>query len=319
MSAPPPIAPTPVSDRPPAHEPAAPARRRHLGRLAVLGAAALFSACTAWRPRPASERRLALPDGPALCDADWLDTLRHADFVLLGEHHDNARHHRLRGELIARIGRGGAVVAEHLERGRRLTPPASDSTADLLGALQAAGFDPRGWLWPLHEGLFALLVAAGVLVQGGNLPRELARRIAREGDAALPADLAELLRAAPLAPTAQARLDEELLSSHCGQLPVSRLPAMRAAQRARDAALAQALLAAADAAPARPVWLVAGNAHVRRDYGVGQLLAVLHPRARVLSIALLDEDERGADLPTTEAYTHAWITAAPDRRAPPCG
>jgi uncharacterized iron-regulated protein len=311
MSTPPPFAPAPTLNR------------RQLGRLAVLGASALVAACAPWRPTTGPERRLALPQGLTLSETDWLDTLRHADLVLLGEHHDNARHHGLRGELIGKLGpRGKVVVAEHLERGRQLAPfPAGTrpTTAELLTALQAAGFEPRGWLWPLHEGLFAPLARAGVDVLGGNLPRELARRIAREGESAWPDDLGALLKAAPLAPAAQARLDEELLASHCGQLPPQRLPGMRAAQRARDAAMAQALLRAWDASPGRPVWLVAGNAHVRLDYGVGQLLAALRPQARVLSVALLDGDERSADLPSPELYTHAWITAAPAQRESPCG
>lgn len=308
-----------LSDRSPVTAPAYPTRRRSLAALAALGASAFAAACAPLgRPAP-PERQLALAQGRSLSEADWLDTLRHADVVLLGEHHDNPLHHQRRGELIARLGRGNTVVAEQLERGRRLGPPASASTTDLLGALQAAGFEPGGWLWPLHEGLFAALATAGVTVQGGNLPRELARRIAREGEGALPADLAELLRAAPLAPAAQARLDEDLLGSHCGRLPTSRVPGLRAAQRARDAAMAQALLQAADATAGRPVWLVAGNAHVRRDYGVGQLLAVLRPQARVLSVALLDGEVDAADLPTAEAHTHAWITAAPTRRDNPCG
>lgn len=297
-----------------------PSRRAWLGWLGTT--LALAGCAMPGRRTPGSatpDRLIDLASGRTLTEVDRSATLRSADFVLLGEQHDNALHHAGRGELIAQLGRRGSVVAEHLERGRRLAPPASSLTADLLGALQAAGFEPRGWQWPLHEGLFAPLVAAGVAVQGGNLPRELARRIAREGESALPADLAELLRAAPLPPAAQAQLDEALLGSHCGQLPANRLPGLRAAQRARDAAMAQALLQAAEAMPSRPVWLVAGNAHVRRDYGVGQLLAVLHPQARVLSVALLDGEVSAADLPSPEAHTLAWITAAPDRRDDPCG
>lgn len=265
------------------------------------------------------EQLIDLASGRTVAEVDWLAALRSADFVLLGEHHDNALHHARRGELIARLGRGGTVVAEQLERGRHLASPVSASTTDLLAALQDAGFEPRSWLWPLHEGLFAPLTSAGVAVQGGNLPRELARRIAREGESAFPADLAELLRAAPLPPATQARLDEELLGSHCGQLPANRLPGLRAAQRARDAAMAQALLQAADAAPGRPVWLVAGNTHVRRDCGVDQLLERLRPRARILSVALLDGEVSAADLPSAEEHTLAWITAAAPRRDTPCG
>ncbi len=266
----------------------------------------------------AGDRVIDSASGRPVGRAELIERLRHSDFVLLGEQHDNPHHHQRRGQLITQLGprcgvvaehlpRGAQVVAEHLPRGAQVGPG-----TDLLARLQAAGFNAKGWHWPLHEALFAPVLAAGLPLWGGNAPLDTARAVARQGDSALPRDLATLLAAAPLPPAAQAALDQALVDGHCGQLPAARVPAMRAAQRLRDAAMAAALLAAADAG-ARPAVLVAGNGHVRNDHGVPSLLRAQRPGARIVSVAFVDAADAAvpADL--------VWTTPVPPTaRQDPC-
>lgn len=243
-----------------------------------------------------------------------LQVLAAQDYVLLGELHDNAAHHRLRGELLAELaGRSTvAVVAEHLERGRRFS-----SSGDLQADLTAAGFDPKGWRWPLHEGLFAPVADANIPLLGGNIPRETARGAVRQGKAALPAELAQLIETAPLSQTAQAALDADLLQSHCGQLPASMLEGLRLAQRARDAAMFDAMRHNA----VKPVVLVAGNGHVRLDYGVPDLIRTHETEARFVSVGF-QEITSASDAPIiadpVPPYDFVIITAAPEKREDPC-
>jgi uncharacterized iron-regulated protein len=246
------------------------------------------------------ERIVEVASGRTLSRAELLAAIRASEFALLGEQHDNRLHHRRRGELLAALPASTLVVAEHLALGSRFEPGAG-----LLPGLVAAGFDPKGWDWPLHEPLFAAVVQARQRLVGGNVPRELARRLVREGDAALPDDLAVLLRAAPLDAAAQAALDADLVAGHCNQLPTARLPGMRLAQRARDAAMASALLSGGG----QPAVLIAGNGHVRSDYGVPRLLA----GRRVVSVGFVEPKEASAGAP----YTHLWITPGVER-ADPC-
>jgi uncharacterized iron-regulated protein len=289
-------------------------------RRAIAAAAfgiALIGACAA--PGPGDESAVTnLRSGRDMAPADLLAAVRRADIVLLGERHDNPAHYARRAELLAELkGSGAAVIAEQLQAGRTVQAGAVGDA--LLPALEQAGFDARGWGWPLQQPLFQAIEAAGLPLQGGNLPLTEARRIAREGESAWPPALAALLRRAPLSPQGQAALDDELLQGHCGQLPAARLPAMRAAQRARDAAMAQALLAA-HAAGARPAVLVAGNGHVRNDYGVGQLLAALAPTLSVLSVEFA-ESGAAPDAPDDAAAgavtSHRWVTP-PASRDDPC-
>lgn len=275
---------------------------------ALLAAAGLLAGCST--PTPPAETLIDTASGRSISRAELLQALRGADVVLLGELHDNPRHHALRAELLLALGARPAdgrpppaVVAEHLDRGRRV-----NFGVDLLASLQGAGFDASGWEWPLHEPLFAAVARAGLPLSGGNAPRDLVRRVAREGLAAAPADLRPLLDAAPLAPAAQAALDQDLVDGHCGRLPAARLPGMRAAQRVRDASMWLALREAGT----RPAVLLAGNGHVRRDYGVPQIAAALQPQARVLSVGFAEFGT--ATAPAT--YHYVWTTARTQREDP---
>jgi uncharacterized iron-regulated protein len=277
-------------------------RRQVLGH----GGALLLAGCAA-TPAAAEDRIVDTTSGREIGRDELIARLRAADFVLLGEQHDNPHHHQRRGALIAALGTGGVIVAEHLPRGQRV-----GAGAELLPRLQAAGFDPKGWRWPMHEGLFAPVLAAGLPVLGGNAPLDAVRAVARQGEAALSPELAPAIAAAPLPPAALAALDQDLLDGHCGQLPAARVPPMRAAQRLRDASMAAALLSAADAG-ARPALLVAGNGHVRSDLGVPTLLRPQRPAARIVSVCFVESAKSAVPC------DFRWITPGPPTpREDPC-
>ncbi len=275
-------------------------RRQALATLAALGGS-LLQAC-ALAP-PWRDDIVDAASGQALTRAGLLAQARAADWVLLGEQHDNVHHHARRGEFIAALGTGAVVVSEHLERGRRV-----EAGSDLLARLQAAGFDARNWRWPLHRPLYEAILDAGLPVRGGNPPTAMARQVARDGLAAAAPELRALIDAAPLTAAAAATLDRALEESHCGHLAAARVPAMRAAQRLRDAALALAL----QGAGGRPGVLVAGNGHVRLDYGVPVLLRHLQPAARVL-VVVFGEPGWRAD---AGICTHLWRTPGVERGDP---
>lgn len=281
-----------------------PTRRSFLGGAASAVAAVALPGCAL----PVGGEPLVVDpaSGQRLSQAALLRRLRDAEFVLLGELHDNAEHHAARARLILSMSDTGVtVVAEHLDRGARVGPG-----ADSLSRLAAAGFNATAWRWPLHESLFAPLLAAGVPVLGGNAPAAAVRRVAREGADAWPADLKPLRDAVPLSAAAQQALDQDLIEGHCGQLPTARVPALREAQVVRDASLWQALAEA----PGRWRVLVAGNGHVRHDYGVARF-AVASPQRRCFSVGFFEDgdDPRGAP------YDAVWISPRAKREDPCAG
>ena len=95
---------------------------------------------------------------------------------------------------------------------------------------------------------------------------------------------------------------------------------MIVAQRARDAQMAEALLTVPTSGGAV---LIAGNGHVRNDYGVPAYIRRLDPGTRTVSIALLEVDgerttvERYADRFSGRfPFDYVWFTPAVDDEDP---
>lgn len=281
----------------------------------ALAAAAGLSACALGHDT-GSERIVDVAGARSLGLDEVVARMLASDFVLLGELHDNPHHHARRAALLERLKRPVAVVAEQLPRGAAPPLRSGMAGASLRAALEAAGFDARAWRWPLHEPLFTAVARGGHRLLGGNLDRDSARRLAREGASAMPVELGPLARHT-LSDAARAALESDLREGHCGRLGPEHLPGMVWAQRGRDAAMAQAMLDASDARQAtgaRPVLLLAGNGHVRRDYGVPQLLAGQGAGARVLSIGFIEAT--ASPFSARGQHDILWITPAAARDDP---
>jgi hypothetical protein len=109
-------------------------------------------------------------------------------------------------------------------------------------------------------------------------------------------------------PSEQARraFAAEVREAHCGMAPDAMVDAMIDAQRARDATLAGALLAAGAADGAV---LIAGAGHVRRDRGVPLYFERRAPERSVLALAFR-EVERGSDGADTDPTARVSGTGA---------
>jgi uncharacterized iron-regulated protein len=268
---------------------------------AVLGAVLALAGCAGW---PADEGRIfEVASGRTLDRAELLAALRQADAVMLGEVHDNPSHHALRGQVVAELGAQASVVAEQMPRGRRVGPG-----NDVRSRLEAAGFDSRAWGWPMYEPLFGPILEAGLPLHGASAPNDLVRQVARGGADAAPVDLKVLIDRSALDGASLAQLDRDLEDGHCGRLPAARLPAMRSAQRLRDASMWLALRESAG----KPAVLLAGNGHVRRDYGVPRLAAVDRSNWRSVSVGFV---ETGAEV-LGAPFDYVWITRPADREDP---
>lgn len=275
-------------------------------------------------PAVAPAAALALPDSTVILDAatgapipaaELVRRAAGADFVLLGELHDNAIHHQVRGALLTATGKHPAVVFEQFARNAGAIPPPAAGESEEAW-LDRYGFDRKSWRWPLHAPVVNAAIAGAQSLWGSNVPREALRSVVREGTAAAPPELRRLTDQSPLDSVAQAAIDRELVEGHCGKLPASMIPGMRAAQEVRDAAMTEALLAAGAGGPA---WLIAGNGHVRLDMAVPRFLRTAAPGRGVLVVGLV---ERGADGSVPGAATAAMyqviIVTPPAVREDPC-
>jgi len=209
------------------------------------------------------------------------------DFLLLGEVHDHPLQHQLRAAWLETLAsRGRFVLAmEQFDAERQADIDAARARGSGPRAIaQASGFVFKGWDWALYEPYVELALRHGLPLIGANLSTSQARAIAR-GE---PHPMAGI-EASGWSDEDREQLADEIREGHCGMLPPAAIAPMAAAQRARDATIARALVDAHRAC-GLPVVLLAGNGHVRRDLGVPRYLRDLVPRARVLSVGLIERD-----------------------------
>jgi uncharacterized iron-regulated protein len=259
---------------------------------------------------------LVAQDGRRLEAAEMLRRIAGADVVLLGELHDNATHHAVRGQLIAasRAVRPAVVFEQFAETRGPMARPTPGETPEAW--LDRNGFDRQSWKWPLHKPVVDAAIEHGRDVWGSGISREALRTVVRGGESAAPAHLRPMLERVPLDAAAMAALDRELVAGHCGQLPENMVAGMRAAQTVRDAAMTNALLAAQKDGAA---WLIAGNGHVRKDIAVPRLLRALAPHLEVVVVGFVERSESGEEPTLAERGLYDVVVVAPRTARPdPC-
>ena len=254
-----------------------------------------------------------------------------ATYLLLGEKHDNADHHRLQARILRRAAELSAgrlaVVLEMLtpEQLPALGAHRRRLSRDVGGLRWILGWDSSGWPdWQIYEPIFAAAVAHQLPMHAGNIPRAEVRKISRGGYAALsdPA-LSKFLEENPPSEPIRKAMSDTIIASHCGHASAAIVPAMIAIQRARDATMAKGLIAAARGTGTAV--LIAGTGHTRQDRGVPQFLDAMGASGTVLNIAFV-EVRPGRDRPAAYAeiydaaalpFDYAWFTPAVDF-ADPC-
>ncbi|MGE5049089.1 MAG: ChaN family lipoprotein, partial [Deltaproteobacteria bacterium] len=221
----------------------------------------LACASSPWRSPLYREHPLVgrIWNGTSFVDDQALDAaVRSADFVLLGETHDNPDHHALEARLVraAAQGRKPAIVFEMLDVGQQAAVDGAPRTADAIA--EAVNWSHSGWPdFSLYRPVFEAALAVGLPIVAGNFTKAQMSAIVRDGAQKVPPDVAALLQRQPEPPAEVAEAERaEMRAQHCGQLPENLLAPMVLAQHARDAQLATRT-----AASEQGGILVAGSGH----------------------------------------------------------
>jgi uncharacterized iron-regulated protein len=247
--------------------------------------------------------------------------LNAAEHVLLGELHDNPYHHQAQAELLRLALRHGprAVLMEMLEpvqegkaQAYLATAYAAPSNEGARSAdTTAAGFgEAVAWQkgWPPfaeYQPILHAVTQNRLQVYAANLPKAEVKAIAMGTlELSLPA------LAKPQADSLLAEIDE----GHCGMLPQEHLPAMAKAQRARDLAMASAMLRLG-----RSTVLIAGRGHTRKDRGVPFVLQTLRPGSQTVALAMIEEGQESNLAELAAQFDVVGITKPPSTpRKDPC-
>jgi uncharacterized iron-regulated protein len=248
---------------------------------------------------------------------DVLERMRAADVILLGEVHDHPGLHAWRTRLLR-------AYAEFVTAPRE--PPAASlvmehfdqrDASELADAVRKYPREPFEWIAraaPTADGVRAAKWDWDVIAPALHVAAERNWPVH-------PANLtaAELRERQPepihrLALPALERLIRAVVVGHCNVLPDAAVVRMVTLQRQRDAGMAYALLAVAQGG--RQPILLAGNGHVRRDFGVAeQLTAHAGKPVRVLSIGFIEsESETRED--AADGYDLVFVLPAHPRPDP---
>lgn len=300
---------------------------RYLTRFML---AAVLSACsaTSWqsnygRNHPLTGRIWDVANGQFIDRHSLMARLARAEFVLLGEKHDNPDHHRLQAEVLRGLitaGRRPAVGFEmfSLDDAGAIAKHLARAPSDAAGLGPAVNWQTSGWPdWAMYQPIAAAALAAKLTIVATNLPLATARQMSRDGLALEPSAQRDLGLDRPLSDSMQAAMEADIRNSHCGYGSAGSIKAMVQVQRARDAQMAHSLIAAATVDGAV---LVAGAGHARSDYGIPVYLTAKAPGRQVASIAFVEVDELEpepdryllADAAGRAPFDYLWFTARVD-------
>lgn len=265
----------------------------------------LLSACAVGQRQPltagiVADNALAMADLKAL-----VARLAQADVLLLGEVHDNAQGHALRTRLLQqlheRAPRPTVLVMEHFDLRQQdvLDRARADAPGDVSRWIAAAAPSDR-WPWKLLQPALELARDAKWKVSAANLSRGELRAGGGTTHDRLP----------PLPPASLAALIETIRVGHCGMLSPSQAESVAQLQRRRDQAMARVVEQSLVAGTR--VVLLAGNGHIRKDFGVPRYLPP-EMQARAISVGFV---ERGEPAQSADLYDHALAVPAQARKDP---
>ena len=247
---------------------------------------------------------------------DLIAAIHDADIILLGEIHDNVFQHRARADLISRVqSKEFAIVSEHLVSGSEIA-----YSGRLLEDLEIIGFNKKAWSWPVHEVLYKKFEEFSLPVFGGNLSEKDINNIYAGRRLSQSDTLTPIVKRSALDNQSKDKLLNDLVVGHCGVVEEDFLSFMFKVQRLRDASLAYI------ASKVAPAIVIAGNGHVRRDYGVPQILKKMDPTSNIVSVAFLEIDKLSEMTENNlikklfkDADTdYIWLTEAVSRVDDPC-
>ncbi|WP_169569276.1 ChaN family lipoprotein [Sneathiella limimaris] len=220
-----------------------------------------------------------------------------AEYVMIGEKHDNPAHHKIQAELLQTFLKPGDLVV--FEMINELQQPVIDqflankiAYEDLATELN---WSEGGWPgWEYYGPLFKVSKDAGAQILYGSFPRQ---KLMKQG-------MLKIARPKVLSDEQMAELDQEIRYSHCKMLPENMVRPMSNLQVIKDDLMATQLRQKKDGAQA---FLIAGNGHTRMDRGVP-----LHLQKKgednIFVLGLIEEEAEPAEWELFTTYNAIWIT-----------
>ncbi len=248
---------------------------------------------------------------PELTDSFKQELMEH-DVILLGERHDNHRHHLYQAAVIEFLktkNKLGRVYMEHLtaDQQERLEKGKPQSVQEFA---QLADWSQSGWP---DFSIFSEL-AAKLLEQtpiGVGIPRKQLSGLYSDKNPELITEELEIKTGLkkPLEETVKDKLLSVLKESHCGHLPPKYAEKMLGIQRYRDAYMVSRFQ---EQNGLIDVYLL-GAGHGNLIYGIPLYFSTAYPKKKLLSVIFLED----GDSSPNEEY-HFFVGTLRTQREDPC-
>jgi len=236
---------------------------------------------------------------------EMIDTLRQTPVVLVGERHDHPDHHRIQGWILSQLEPGAVVGFEMLDE-NDVEPVSTADSAD--GLRTTSKWSESGWpSFEIYRPVFEAVYRNGHRVAAVH-PSRARLRALMMGPTSRSTENLTLTDA--LTPKGLKALRDDIVEGHCGHATPPIVEAMVKAQRFKDRWMTTRLR---EAAGDKRAVLIAGNGHIRRDYGVPNEFST-----PVQSVALLEvrgDREQVKDY-APALYDWVWFTPRVDEIDP---
>ncbi|PIW28147.1 MAG: hypothetical protein COW30_08435 [Rhodospirillales bacterium CG15_BIG_FIL_POST_REV_8_21_14_020_66_15] len=267
-----------------------------------------------WAP---SQNRFVAP-------ARLIDAAVAADFVLLGEQHDNVDHHRIQSWVLKSLmerGKRPAVVFEMLSDDQQvaLSRFLNGNPRSAAGLGIAVGWSQTAWPnWAIYQPIADAALMYGMPILPGGFPRSTISRMVRMGRSVIgESEIRALGLDVPVDAASRATIQQAIAVGHLGVMPANVIGKIVDMQIAKDAKMARATVNARRLTQTDSAVLIAGTGHVRSDVGVPKHLRRSGASTNVISIGLMevkeelhraDEYVEGFPAASTLPFDFVWFT-----------
>jgi len=255
------------------------------------------------------------------------------NIILLGETHDNIRHHQLQAQFVSYLAKNKPAIAyEMLNQNQQAVidqfqlkeykhKQNSDKLTDLFAS--TIQWEKSGWPeWSFYRPIFYHTIDAQLAIIATNMPLKQVRNVIKKGRSSLDQNYQDLLTQYQYDAALQSELEQEVQSAHCDMLPKTMLSPMLLGQQVRDLSMTQAIQKAAS----KQVIVIAGSGHTRTDYGIPFYLTQENPTLSIASIAFVevsDDEFKPSDYISAWSQTakqlpfdYVWFTPRAEREDP---
>jgi uncharacterized iron-regulated protein len=252
-----------------------------------------------------------------------LNSIADSKYILLGETHDNLKHHENQAWVIdelARLSFSTSVSFEMIDdtQGELIAGRDIKTSNELIKLLNHY---KTAWQYEdYYKVLFDSVLQAGLNILPANIERQKLYSFIRHNKNGLSIETEKLMAEISLTAEMENNLRKEIIESHCGMIDQESAEPMMNGQRVRDATMALSLLNA----DADKRVLIAGRGHVRNDRGVPVYLSSQDKEERIISVALLEVEQDNVDIASYQThwdtmrfpFDYVWFTARASREDP---